>query len=355
MPIGPSHGSRGGGSSFGGGSRSGGGSRRSSSSSGGGNLLGSIIGGVIGGMMTAGARRRYRESYGGGGSYENEPATPSRRRPTKYLIIAIILAFVASITMSIRTAFVNSSKEFNSSLAIMESDYYDYYKPMIEAVEGYETPTALGQSVSCGNDYYKTYATFGQTYTSYGDNPTTPGAYLDFTEDNISYYFIVYRYYDVVNDVYKIGTTYTQFSANQCQALGGRIEIAYYSKVGVDSYSINTSYTSLETPEYEHYEEVAENNKDSAFGFLIVFIVELALIALFVFLYIKKLKKYKQLVKEDEALYQQKQQAETQEAQAKAEEAQRIAKSKGRVCKYCGVDVPDGADSCPGCGSRDFE
>jgi large-conductance mechanosensitive channel len=354
MPIGPSHGSRGGGSSFGGGSRSGGGSRRSSSSSGG-NLLGSIIGGVIGGMMTAGARRRYRESYGGGGSYENEPATPSRRRPTKYLIIAIILAFVASITMSIRTAFVNSSKEFNNSLAIMESDYYDYYKPMIEAVEGYETPTALGQSVSCGNDYYKTYATFGQTYTSYRDNPTTPGAYLDFTEDNISYYFIVYRYYDMANDVYKIGTTYTQFSANQCQALGGRIEIAYYSKVGVDSYSINTSYTSLETPEYEHYEEVAENNEDSALGFLIVFIVELALIALFVFLYIKKLKKYKQLVREDEALYQQKMQAETQEAQAKAEEAQRMAKSVGRVCKYCGCDVPDGASACPGCGSRDFE
>jgi hypothetical protein len=80
-----------------------------------------------------------------------------------------------------------------------------------------------------------------------------------------------------------------------------------------------------------------------------------ALIALFVFLYIKKLKKYKQLVREDEALYQQKMQAETQEAQAKAEEAQRVAKSKGRVCKYCGVDVPDDANACPGCGSRDFE
>ena len=95
MPIGPSHGSRGGGGSFGGGSRGrgsyGGGSRRSGSSNDGGNFLGSLVGGMIGGMLTAGARRRYRNRYnGGGGSYETEPATPSRRKPLGFLVLAII-------------------------------------------------------------------------------------------------------------------------------------------------------------------------------------------------------------------------------------------------------------------------
>ena len=353
MPIGPSHGSRGGGSSFGGGSRSSGGSRRSSSSSGG-NLLGSIIGGVIGGMLTAGARRRRREMYSGGdgGAYEAGPATPSRRRPTKYLVWAIVFAIFASITMSFRTLFVSSMKECNTYLATIEADYKDYYKPMIDAVQGYTTPAS--GSVDCGNGYYKTVATFGATYTSYKDNPTTIGAYLFSTEGNISYYFIVYGYYDV-NYGYTTGTTYAQFSANQYQSMGREIEIAYYSKAGSERYSINTSYTNYETAEYKHYQETAEGNKKGTTNLLIVFIVELAVIALFVFLYIKKLKKYKQLVREDEAVYQQKQQAEAQEAQARAEEAQRIAKSKGRVCRYCGVDVPDGADACPGCGSRDFE
>lgn len=350
MPIGPSHGSRGGGSSFGGGSRRSGGSRSS-----GGNLVGSIIGGVIGGLLTIGSRKSRREnSNGDGGSYQNEPATPSRRRPTKYLVWAIVFAIFAAITMSVRTLFASSMKECNTYLATIEADYKDYYKPMLDRVDGYPDATSTITSVDCGDGYYKTLATFGQTYNTYKDNPTVPGAYFFGKEGNISYYFIVYRYYDV-NYGYQTGTTYAQFSAGQYQSLGREIEVAYYSKAGSERYSINTSYTDYKTAEYKHYEETVAGNKKACTIFLVAFIVELALIALFVFLYIKKLKKYKQLVKEDEALYQQKQQAETQEAQAKAEEAQRIAKSKGRVCKYCGVDVPDGADSCPGCGSRDFE
>ena len=61
------------------------------------------------------------------------------------------------------------------------------------------------------------------------------------------------------------------------------------------------------------------------------------------------------MVKEDEQLYQQKKQAETQEAQAKAEMAEKQANQVGRVCKYCGANVPDGEETCPGCGSREFE
>ncbi len=354
MPIGPSHGSRSGGSSFGGGSsgRSGGGRR----SSGGSNLLGAILGGII---YSAFANRRPRY-YNDAGEPVNENGLPYRPRPTRFLVWAIIFAVFAAITMVIRGALVNTMTEYKNTLEIIRTDYEQSYKPMIDAVAGSADPTGVGDVVDCGNGYYKTIASFenaGGTvsvYTSYGDNPSKPGAYFDFEEDNISYYFLVYKYVDHNGDTY-IGMTYTQFSASQYKNLGGEIEIAYHSKTGGERYSINTNYTTYETAEYKYYEETAEGNEDAALIFMIVFFVELGLIALFVLIYIKKMKKYKALVAEDEAVFQQKKQAEAQEAQAKAEHAERAAKSVGRVCKYCGCDVPDGANVCPGCGSRDFE
>ena len=351
MPIGPSHGSRGGGSSFGGGSRSSGGSRRSSSSSGG-NLLGSIIGGVIGGMLTAGARRRRREMYSGGdgGAYEAGPATPSRRRPTKYLVWAIVFAIFASITMSFRTLFVSSMKECNTYLATIEADYKDYYKPMIDTVKGNPTQTEVGVSVDCGNGYYKTKATYSTTkYSYYGANPKTPAVYEDFTKDNITYYFIVYKYYDVVADDYITGTTYTQFSPTYTTS--GTIEIAYFND-GTDYYSMNTSYNLYTCAEYDYYEDMIESNEESAKTYLIAFIVELLIIAGLVTLYVFKLKKYKKLVKQDEELIYQKRQAETQKAQAEAQEAQIDVQRKNRFCQYCGSQIDEDTNTCTSCGAR---
>ncbi|MBO5345108.1 MAG: zinc-ribbon domain-containing protein, partial [Clostridia bacterium] len=59
--------------------------------------------------------------------------------------------------------------------------------------------------------------------------------------------------------------------------------------------------------------------------------------------------------KKEDAVQDAKNEAEIAEAEAKADEAERVAKQKGRVCKYCGNSVPDGADACPACGSRNFE
>ena len=345
MPIGPSHGSRGGGSSFSGGSS--GGSRRS----GGSNLGGAILGGIIYSMFANRRRRRYEQMNGGG---ENQ--LPYRPRPTKYLVFAIIFAIFASFTMLIRSAMLNTAKSYQETLDIIRTDYTESYKPMIDAVKNHSI--AAGQDyVDCGNGYYKTIASFKNSsgyvskFTTYGDNPQTPGAYLDFQEDGISYYFIVYRYIDHNGDAY-IGTTYTQFSANQYQNLNGEIEIAYHSKAGGERYSINTSYTTYETPEYDNYEEVVESNKDTASVFLFIFIGEVALVALFVFLYVKKLKKYKALVKQDEELFLQKRQAEADKATAEAEGAQIEAQRKNRFCQYCGSQIDEDTNTCTACGAK---
>ena len=350
MPIGPSHGSRGGGSSFGGGSS--GGSRRSS---GGSNLGGAILGGIIYSMFANRRRRRYEQMNGNG---ENQ--LPYRPRPTKYLVFAIIFAIFASITMLIRSALVSTANSYQETLDIIRTDYTESYKPMIDAVKNHNLPNDAeygDEPVDCGSGYYKTIASFKNSsgyvsvFSTYGDNPQTPGAYLDFQEDGISYYFIVYRYIDHNGDAY-IGTTYTQFSASQYQNLGGQIEVAYHSKAGGERYSINTSYTTYETAEYENYEEVVESNKDAASIFMIVFVVEIALVALFVFLYVKKLKKYKALVKQDEELFLQKRQAETEKAQAEAEGAQIAAQRKNRFCQYCGSQIDEDTNTCTSCGAR---
>ncbi len=344
MPIGPSHGSRGGGSSFGGSS---GGSR----SSGGSNLGGAILGGIIYGLFAGRRRRRYEQMNGNG---ENQ--LPYRPRPTKYLVFAIIFGIFAAFTMFIRTALVNTMKSYQNTLEIMRTDYTQYYKPLIDSVKGFSTPAA--GSIECGDGCYKTIASFENssgfvsTYTSYRDNPQNVGAYLDFSEDGISYYFIVYEYRDARTGKLAKGTTYTQFSASQYQNLKGEIEIAYYSAEGKESYSINTSYTSLETPEYENYEDVVEGNKDAAGIFLIAFLVEVALVALFVFLYVKKLKKYKKLVAQDEELLLQKRQAETEKAQAEAQEAQIDAQRKNRFCQYCGSQIDENTNTCSSCGAK---
>ena len=346
MPIGPSHGSRGGGSSFGGGSSS------NNNRSGGSNLGGAILGGIIYSIFANRRRRRYEQMNGGNG--ENQ--LPYRPRPTKYLVFAILFAVFAAITMVIRSALVSTQKSYQETLDIIRTDYTNEYKPMIDAVKGYSI--AAGQDyVDCGNGYYKTIASFKNSsgyvskYTTYGDNPSVPGAYLDFEEDGISYYFIVYRYIDHNGDAY-IGTTYTQFSASQYQNLNGEIEVAYHSKAGGERYSINTSYTTYETAEYENYEDVVEGNKDAASIFLFIFIGEVALVVLFVLLYVKKLKKYKKLVKQDEELFLQKRQAEADKATAEAEGAQIEAQRKNRFCQYCGSQIDENTNTCTSCGAK---
>ena len=350
MPIGPSHGSRGGGGRSSGGFSFGGGRRRSSSS--GSSLGGAIIGGLIYSAFADRRRRRFHNRYGYDPTPDEINSMPKRTAPTIFLILAIVVAFFSIVTMSMRSATIRSAESHESTIAIMENDYTDYYKPMIDAVDDIEIPVG-SDYVNCGNGYYKTIATFSVVkYSYYSDNPTTPAAYQDFTEDNITYYFIVYKYYDVVARQYTTGTTYTQFSANQVQTLNGEIEIAYYSVAGKDSYSMNTSYDIDECEEYDYREDQAEDNRELAGIFLIAFIVEIVIIAGMIALYVLKLKKYKKLVKQDEDLLYQKRQAETQKAQAEAQEAQIDAQRKNRFCQYCGSQIDPESNTCSGCGAR---
>ena len=330
MPIGPSHGSRGGGSSFGGG---GGRSRRSG---GGSNLGGAILGGIIYGLF-AGGRRRRNENQGGG---ENQ--LPYRPRPTKFLVFAIIFAVISVFTMIFRIGLGNTVKRYQEDIKTIETDYTDYYKPLIE------------KATVEGNDgCYKATANFGSSvYRTYNNNPTAIGAYLDFDRNGVSYYFIVYEYYDKVEREMVKGTTYSQFSANQIQNLNGKIQICYYSVEGEESYSINTGYTSYKTAEYDYKQDILNSNKSTANTFTIAFIVEIVLVALFVALFVVKLKKYKKLVAQDEELLLQKRQAETEKAQAEAQEAQIDAQRKNRFCQYCGSQIDEHTNTCTSCGAR---
>lgn len=344
MPIGPSHGSRGGGGrSFGGG-----GSRRSSSSSSSGsNLAGAIIGGLIYSAFADRRRRRFHSRYGYDPTPDEINSMPKRTAPTIFLILAIVVAFFSMFTMSMRSAAISSAESTETTMSIMRDDYNDYYKPLIEKADAVGT-----------NGYYKTTASFKNfydevsVYYSYGDNPSSPGAYLDFQDDGISYYFIVYEYTDARTGQECIGVTYTDFSANQYQNLNGEIEIAYYSVAGQESYSMNTSYKLSECEEYDYYEDRAEDNREMAGIFMIAFIVEIVIIAGMIALYVLKLKKYKRLVKQDEDLLYQKRQAETQKAQSEAQEAQYNAERKNRFCQYCGSQIDSDSNVCSGCGAR---
>lgn len=332
MPIGPSHGGRRGGGGF---SSSRGG--RSRGSSGGGNFLGSLIGGMIGGAISSRRRERYSGGgYNGNDNYPVEPATPSRRRPTVFLVLAIVMAVITFFT-------IMSAISFSNKASIMKTDYEEY-KSLIT--------TARDQESLDDSDPNKTHfiatALFSKTkYSSYNANPTTKGIYLDFTVDNVQYYFIVYTYKDE-SGVTHTGTTYSQFSSSQATGWDGEIA---YAKIDGQYVSMNTSYTSKaieECAEYKYTRSLVSRNIWIAVGGVVLF-------ALFVTLYILKLRKYHKLVKEDEIAYSQKQQAEVNEAQAKAETAQKEADQKNRVCAFCGSTVPDDEDTCPACGSRTFE
>ena len=76
----------------------------------------------------------------------------------------------------------------------------------------------------------------------------------------------------------------------------------------------------------------------------------IACAGLVVLIIVKKAKKEKV----ENELETQKAEAEVDEARAKANMAQRQAKQYGRTCNYCGNNIPDGQNKCPGCGASDF-
>ena len=303
MPIGPSHGARGGGFSRG---SDGGGSRGRSR---GGSGLGSLVGHLLGAaFLTAGVKRslrRSRQASNGEYNQNDENSLPRRKAPTLFLVLAIITAVIAAFTMVFRNNAASHAEMYENQLSIMKSDWVEYKALIEKANEGGHQNEGI----------YTTTASFSSTkYTSYDENPKLKGIYLDFYKDGIPYYFIVYTY-NHKGETY-VGRTYTQFSASQAEGWNGKIA---YHETDEGVYSINLNYNLETCVAYKHYPTIIAQYNDAAKNHLIAFIVELLVVALFVFLYVVKLKKHKKLVAQDEELLLKKQQAEVDKAEAEAE------------------------------------
>lgn len=354
MPLGPSHGARGGGGGF---SSSRGGSHHRHSG-GGSNLFGAIIGGMIGGAISSRRRERHHHHYNDSNNYNDysEPATPSRRKPTAFLILTIITLVFTFFTVAVRNGFVRNMDKQNDYIASMTTDYNEY-KDIIDKAKEQESWSDSNPSKT----HFIATAKFNKYIRDSYSNTDLAYAYKSFNLNSYEYFFVVAQfkaYGDTQTTPYRTVETYAQFTRSQINSLNGEIEVAYTFD-GETCIAINTSYIFTngvtDSPEYQYTLALAKMNELSAQNTIWVIVGECVFAALFIFLYIVKLKKYYKLVKEDEIAYSQKQQAEVHEARAKAESAQKEASQKNRVCAFCGSTVPDGEDSCPACGSRVFQ
>lgn len=340
MPIGPSHGARGGGFSRG---SDGGRSRRSSG--GGSSFLGEVVGHVLGAaILTAGARRRRRHfehRYGYNPSDDDLNAMPRRRTPTFLLVIAIVVALISGFTMMLRNGAARNVDILNGKISDMKADWVEY-RELIDTAN-------LNQD----DNYYLTTAEFSlMKYSSYPDNPSTPASYYDFKLNDTSYYFVVYKYVDH-NLIQHTATTYSQYPPSKIQSMSGEIQIAYFDD-GSDHYSINLDLAEKveDCAEYKYHFATKIIAEESAKKFLTAFIVELLIVALFVTLYVLKLRKHNKLVAQDEELLFKKQQAETEKAEAEADAAQYAAQRHNRFCQYCGGQLDADSNTCSSCGAK---
>ncbi len=340
MPVGPSHSGRSGGGSHGGGfggSRGGGGPHGPHHSN---SFVSGMIGGMIGASIANRRRERFETTYGVRPTDEEYNSMPRRTKPTAFLILSIFIAFFMLCTFFMLASANSNIKLYNATIATMESDYKDYYKPMIDTVTS--TDYSYGK-----NDYYKTTAEFSTLKrTYYNSNPSAPACYEDFTRNNVVYYFIVYEYTDK-NGETRTGTTYTQFSSSQIPS-NGRIEIAYYDKNG-EHYSINLNYELDKCEEYLYYKSVLSNNKSSKKGVITALVIETIILALFVTLYVLRVKKYYKLIAQDEEILFQKKKAEAEKATAEANE---VKSKTNKFCRYCGSKLEANTTKCPSCGAR---
>lgn len=348
MPVGPSHSGRGGGGPHGGGGGFGGprgggprhdphhGPRPSASSS----FVNGMIGGMIGASIANRRRERFEQRYGVRPNDDEMSTLPTRSKPVGFLILAIFTAVILFFSVIAKIATKETINDYSETVAIMETDWKEDYKPMLDEVKD--------DDFENGDDnYYLITATFTKLkHNYYSDNPTTPGAYLDITENNVNYYFIVYEY--TFGGKEYIGTTYTSFSANQIDSLNGRILIAVYDKDD-KHFSINTSYKLEDCIEYRYYLDEIDANKSTSKGLTIAIVIEVLVLALFITLYVMKIKKYYKLVAADEELLFQKKKAETAKATAEANAA---ASRLNRYCKYCGCKIDADSNVCSSCGAK---
>lgn len=351
MPVGPSHGGRSGGGSHGGGyggshggggygGPRGGGPRPEPHHSPSGSFVNGMIGGMIGMSIANSRRERFEKRYGIRPSDDEFNSLPRRQKPSGYMFVSIIVAFFMICSCMLLVAINGNLKSFNNYVTTMETDWKEDYKPMLDKVnaEGFVNGT---------DGFYVVEAEFAKrAIEEYGANPTTPAYYLDFTRNNIDWYFIVYEY--EVDDEDYTGTTYSQFSANVVQSKNGKIKIAYFEKNG-KHFSINTDYELETCQEYLYYKDLIKSNKSNKKGAIISLVIEVIVLGLLITMYVVKLKKYYKLVASDEEILFQKKQAELEKAQAAAKETY---SKNNRFCRYCGSKLEPDAVKCSSCGAN---
>jgi len=242
---------------------------------------------------------------------------------------------------------------YQTQIATMESDA-EFYTDLIQKATS-PTPTA---------GYYLATATIDNnpfdespfsTFEYYSSNPTTPGAYYSFRDDQAIWYFVVYKYTHSTDGTPLTlrGMTYTQYSYSQLPATGElQIAYTYYEN---NWWSINTDYTLAKNKDYTYTKELltkAEKSISSKTTWMIISgIVVVGLVVGLIF----TIKKNAKRQEEENQIKLNKAKAETDEAVAKATEAQKRAAQIGRKCEYCESSVPDGAKHCPNCGSSMFD
>lgn len=301
--------------------------------------------------------------YGGGGP--RGPRPPMRMH---FFGRTVVLAGPAQWFMSILLGVLALGIVFSVGMfgnysqiktAVTES------KEMIEKYESYsEIYSNIITKAKAGTDgYYVVNATFAmKKFEDYSNDPTETGYYAtDHYEKGQYYYFVVYNFNYHASDT--VGATKTnpyndstflQFTYDDIRDMNGTIEVAY-TYIDGKVWAINTDYTLAKNKDYDdekiYYESVLDGKKTCK-KMIVVDIIVIAIVVAVLAVFISK--KYKQAQK-DQDIKNAKSEAELAEAQAKADIAEKKAQQVGRVCKYCGASVPDGAEDCPACGSRQFK
>ena len=239
--------------------------------------------------------------------------------------------------------------------------YVDDSKQMVQKYEdGADQFLDIIEKAKSGN--YENYKIVMGTYDpakeldySGGHDPFMDGIYKCMFREGVWWYFVAYEYVDLDGEE-QLDWTFTQYLRQDLPSGGfnEEIEIAI-AKINGQNWAINTDFSLDVCQEYlEEVESLESQQKvyKSAVTKVVIYSVILVVVILVVVLVL--VRKFKTAQKKEE-LEIAKSEAEVAEAQAKAEEAERVAKTKGRVCRYCGADVPDGDETCPGCGSREFD
>lgn len=304
-------------------------------------------------------------SYGGYGGAPRGPRPPMRMH---FFGRTVVLAGPAQWFMSILLGILALAIVFAVGMFGNYSQIKSVVTESKEMVEKYESYSAIYSNIitkakAGTNGYYVVDATFAMhKFEDYSNDPTESGYYVtDHYEKGQYYYFIVYNFNYHSSDT--IGATKTnpyndstflQFTYDDIRDMNGTIEVAY-TYIDGKVWAINTDYTLEKNKDYQNEKDYYENSlggKDACKKMIVVDVVIIVAIVAVLVLFVSK--KYKQ-AKTDQEIKTAKSQAELAEAQANADIAEKKAQQVGRVCKYCGANVPDDADDCPSCGSRQFK